>query len=334
MSDALNGGSMNRLTVITPVFNDWPSLAILLRALEDEFDGRGYALDVVAVDDCSIGGVPDHIEVRGVIDRVDIVQLGLNVGHQRAIAVGLVHVASRDNDGFVAVMDSDGEDQPRELVRLVALALEQPDRAIVAQRRKRSESVIFRLFYAIYKRLFALFTGKRISFGNFSVLPQRHVRQIVHNANIWNNFAATLIQARLPISYVPTVRGRRYAGQSRMSFINLVTHGLGAISVFSEAVFVRILIMSTAMLVLSIVAALAVLGVRLSSSLAVPGWTTNVLGFALLLSFQAVMLPVTVAFLLLNNRASIQELPKDHAHKLMEWVRTVHAFAAKFDEAD
>jgi glycosyltransferase involved in cell wall biosynthesis len=306
-----------RFVIVTPVYNDWEAFSHLLRAIEAAMPADRYRIDVVAVDDCSNTG-PETPVLSGSIASVTILRLTMNVGHQRAIAVGLVHVDEAAEADTVAIMDSDGEDVPTELKRMVDAIHDAPDTAIVAQRSKRSETLGFRLFYWLYVRVFRMFTGHIIDFGNFSILSADHVRRLVHNSNIWNNFAATLIQAKIPIHRLSTTRGHRYAGRSHMKLVGLVTHGLGAISVFSDAVFIRILIGSFCVFGLAIAAVIAVLCLRLFTDLAVPGWTTNVLGFAVLLSAQAVMMPVMIAFLLLNSRASFQNIPKEHASRLVE----------------
>jgi hypothetical protein len=181
--------------------------------------------------------------------------------------------------------------------------------AFVAQRAERSEGMLFRLF--------KLLTGQRINFGNFSLLRAAHVRRVINSQHIWNNFPAALIQSRVPVSYVPTRRGTRYAGQSRMNFVGLVAHGLGAISVFSEAVFIRILIASSGLLLLSVGLGTAALVIKLATNQAFPNWATTVLGFALLVSIQAMMMPILMAFLLLNNRGVVQPLPRVHALALI-----------------
>jgi glycosyltransferase involved in cell wall biosynthesis len=312
-----------KLAIVSPVFNDWEGFGLLVDELERVFNGSGWAVSLVAVDDCSTDEAPD-IPLGGAISRMEVVRLGMNVGHQRAIAVGLAFVATSEPVDLVAVMDSDGEDKPDDLKRLVMEAIEGRHEAVVAERRKRSEGLAFRLFWRVYKLMFELLTGQRIGFGNFSVLAWCSVRRLVHNPNIWNHYAASLIQSRLRIRYVPTTRGARYHGQSKMNFVSLITHGLGAIAVFGEAVFVRILLFSCALLGVSIAVSAAVVAIRLFGSIAIPGWATNVLGFALLLSFQAVMLPILVGFLLLNNRASMLSLPKDNALRLVDTATVSH----------
>ena len=69
----------------------------------------------------------------------------------------------------VLVMDGDGEDPPEAIPALLAQAGDRKDFCIVAQRRKRTEKISFKLSYMVYKTVFRLVTGKQISFGNFSL---------------------------------------------------------------------------------------------------------------------------------------------------------------------
>jgi glycosyltransferase involved in cell wall biosynthesis len=301
--------AVRRLTVVMPVYNDWESAARLIGDIGQEMAGGDYAVDIVAVDDGSSEPPPERLAPTPGIARVECLALAANLGHQRAIAVGLMAVAERPELDMVAVMDSDGEDRPAELCALADKAAAASGRAMVAQRSERSEGLAFRALYWLYIRLFRLLTGQRINFGNFTVLQASQVRRVIGNPHVWNNFPAALLQSRIQVEYVPTRRGKRYAGQSRMNFVGLVAHGLGAISVLSEAVFVRILVASLVLLLLSVGLALGALYVRLFTDLGLPNWATTVLGFALVISIQALMMPILMAFLLLNNRATIQPPP-------------------------
>ena len=167
-----------------PVFNDWESAQILISNIEMALHDLPLELDVVAVDDCSPLQPPDNIAIKGTARQVECVQLAGNVGHQRAIAIGLMHIAERSDLDLVAVMDSDGEDTPDELRSMTLQVLDAPDFAFVAQRAQRSESLAFKLFYRVYIGLFRLLTGYRINFGNFSVMPAAHVRRIIASQHI------------------------------------------------------------------------------------------------------------------------------------------------------
>ena len=308
---------MKKCLIITPVYNDWVAFTRLVQEIELAMPRQLYDIHILAVDDCSATG-PEPVTLDGSIASITVLRLALNLGHQRAIAIGLVEAESERDDELVAVMDSDGEDLPSELKRMIDSVDPSEERVVVAQRSKRSESFSFRLHYAIYVQIFRALTGHKIDFGNFSVLCRSHVRRLVHNANIWNNYAATLIQTKMPIHRLATIRGKRYAGQSQMRFVSLITHGLGAISVFTDAVFIRILVASFALFGVSILVILAVLVIRFSTGLAVPGWATNVLGFAFLLSAQALMMPILLSFVVLGNRSALQTIPAMHAQRLVE----------------
>ncbi len=321
MVSAQGAGGPDRLLIVMPVLDDWTSLRMLVRDIEVEMADVGLPIEIIVVDDCSMEPAPDVIETGGVVQSIELVRLAMNVGHQRAIAVGVVHASRREDVTLLAVMDSDGEDRPAELRRLVQSARANPAHVYVAQRSRRSESLMFRSFYWLYRQTFQCLTGKSIAFGNFSLMPFAFVRRIATEPNIWNHFAASMVRSRLPLRHVPTVRGVRYAGQSKMNFVSLVVHGLGAISVFSENVFVRILISSCAILTAAVLAGVGVLCIRFFTDAAIPGWATSVLGFAFLAAFQAVMTPVMIAFLLLSNRAVVQPSPRDHALSIVEHIR-------------
>lgn len=316
------------LRIVMPVYNDWASAGELIRHLDRELTGRNWRVQVIAVDDGSIAGAPDALLGLRSIEQVEVVELETNLGHQRAIATGMVHAYNSGPFDHLAIMDSDGEDTPEALASLLDLATTEQQTAIVAQRKERSEGFAFRLFYQLYVRLFQLLTGKRINFGNFMVLPHAHVRRLVHIPNIWNNMAATLVHSRLPVHYVPTVRGKRYAGQSSMGFVGLVLHGLGAISVFAETVFVRMLIASLTVLGAAAVGAVVVVLLRFFTDTAIPGWATNVMGFLVTIGLQAAMVPVLLAFIVLGNRSSIQVLPIDMAPRFIRDCRALHSAAS------
>lgn len=302
-----------RVCIISPVYNDWVSFERLIDEIPIATQGLNCEIEVVAIDDCSDEFPSGRFVARFPIKSISSIRLTTNLGHQRAIAVGLVAIANRNDIDTVAIMDSDGEDSPGELRNLLATAQKYPRVVVIAERSRRSEGLVFRCFYQIYIRLFRILTSHNLKFGNFSVLPFEYVEKLITRPDTWNNIAASIIRARLPVRPVPTVRATRYAGQSRMSFVGLILHGLGAMSVFADIVFVRILFVSLAILLSAALGIACVMYLRIFTDLPIPGWTTNVLGFLLLTTFNAVMLTVMMAFLQLNRRASVQQHPKAHA---------------------
>ena len=217
--------------------------------------------------------------------------------------MGLAHLEHERECGTVVVMDSDGEDDPADVPRLLAACSAARGRNIIfAERTRRSESRLFRFCYSLYRIANRLLTGRSIRFGNFSAIPRPALESLAVVSELWNHYPAAVIKSRLPYQLVPTRRAKRLYGESRMNFVGLVTHGLSALSVDSETIGVRLLLVSLVTIVLILAGLLATLAVRLTTHLAIPGWATTAGGVLLVLLLQAVMLTLVFSFLVLGGR--------------------------------
>ncbi len=162
---------------------------------------------------------------------------------------------------------------------------------------------MFRTFYSIYKFIFSLLTGQTINFGNFSVIPRKSVEALVHNPSVWNNLAATIAKSRLPYMKLQIDRGKRFAGHSSMNFVSLTLHGVSAMSVYAEVIIVRIIGFSCILGVLVLAGIVAVVGIKLGTDLAIPGWASYIAASMTIIFFQAVLLAGLSVFQLLNSRS-------------------------------
>ena len=297
-----------RLAIVTPVFNDWTSFSTLVIAIDALVESFDADVTIVAVDDGSTEKRPDLARAEH-IAAIEIITLACNLGHQRAIAVGLCDVAARASFDAALVLDSDGEDRPDAIAGLLRAREANPNAVIVASRSKRSEGFVFRSFYVVYKRAFAALTGKTIDFGNFTLLPKTALARVVFMSELWNNLAAALVRSRLPIVRVPTSRGTRYAGRSQMGFIGLVVHGLGAISVFADVLFVRALIAFGVAAMASLAIAIATIVFRAC----VPEWSMTVSWIVFAVLATGAIASAACAFVTLANRSARAFVPATNA---------------------
>jgi polyisoprenyl-phosphate glycosyltransferase len=315
-----------RIAIVIPIFNDWDSFVMLVRELDQALAGANASVEVLPVDDGSTDPVPCPEKPLGslhTIGRVELVRLACNLGHQRAIAAALAEVHRRGTFDVVCVMDGDGEDRPQDLLALVREHYRHPDHVIVARRCERSEGPVFRTFYALYKATFAAITGRRIDFGNFCLIPAKALERIVHSPDVWNHLAAALVKSRLLIRKQDLPRGTRYAGRSKMNLVSLVTHGLSAVSAFSDAAFVRMLLLSLLLATACAAGLLTVMMVRLLTDLAIPGWASTVSGILLILLAQTVMFSVVAVFLNLSSRCSRNMIPATDALRFIRDCTTL-----------
>ena len=272
--------------VVTPVFEDGDSFAALCRDLARV--DAGVTLEILAIDDGSIGSPPaiDAIREAGLAGR--IVRLKRNCGHQTAAWVGLTVAAADPRHDGAVVMDSDGEDRPEDIPRLIAAVGPDCD-AAAARRGRRRESLSFRLFYRIYRLFFGLMTGREIRSGNFCALGRRALLRLTAMQETRIHLAAALIKSRLRRAEIPCDRGARYSGRSQMNFYDLALHGLRAVAVFDDAVLTRM----GAVCAWAAASGVAIFLVGLALKLAgqtTPGWLTFVTGFLVLVFLQTAIL--------------------------------------------
>jgi glycosyltransferase involved in cell wall biosynthesis len=305
--------SIPRIAIVTPILDDWEALQRLVAALGVQLAGVAAAFELIAIDD----GSNSPFEIRdlqlprdGAIRAVTLVRLALNLGHQRAIAVGLSEAGARADLDAVVVMDGDGEDRPEDVPALVGRHEIDPDAVIFAQRSRRSESRLFKAGLWTYKRLFWLLARQSVDFGNFSLIPIAAVRRLCHISDLWNNLPATVMRSRLRYRLVPTERGRRYAGRSKMDFVALVIHGMSAMSVYSDVIFVRLLVAAAAVCAVSLVAIAVATIIRFATDLATPGWATTVAGVFMILLVQMLLAIVVASLVLLGGRSRRPFVPK------------------------
>jgi polyisoprenyl-phosphate glycosyltransferase len=309
---------MTPFVILIPQYNDWEALNLLIERLNRDVAAETLAAtSLIIVDDCSTQATPKLTDFGG--QSVQIVRLWRNMGHQRAIAIGLSYVADQYPCQKVVVMDADGEDAPHDINALVAVSAQHPDKIVFAQRTKRQESFFFKFFYGIYKFIFRQLTGKVIAFGNFSIIPQQRLQNIVRVSEIWNNFPGGIIKSRLPYESVPIERSKRLAGTSKMNFVSLVLHGLSTISVLIDVAAVRILIFSIGMSVVALLIIFVVLFLKWINN-ASPGWASTLSSALLIVVLQSFLISLFLVFMVLQYRTQQQFMPilqyKDFVEKV------------------
>lgn len=314
------------ILIMIPVFNDWKAVELLLICLDEHLYHKNIQVDVLIVDDAS--SIPIHREFLSeqltAIQKVEILELRRNLGHQRAIAIGLSYIEANVPCQAVVVMDGDGEDEPRDVIRLIQRCQKKGyEKAVFARRSKRSESLMFKLFYLFYRRSYKLLTGHDIRVGNFSIIPYKVLRRLVVVSELWNHYAVGLLKAKVPYTEISSHRGIRLAGKPKMNFVSLITHGLSAISVYGDVVGVRLLVATGTLIGFSLTAISLVLIVRFATNLAIPGWTSYIVLLLFIVLMQAVMLSLFFSFIVLNGRDNLGFLPKRDYHYFIMGVEQV-----------
>ena len=233
------------LWVVSPMLEDTESLIRLRSETAVACAGAGITVPIrhLVIDD-SAGTDADVVRLGAFAD-VEVLTPPFNLGHQRAIVFGLRHLVPRlTRDDIVVTMDSDGEDQPIDVPRLVLALHAEHVPLAVALRTKRSEPFRFRVMYLVFRLTFRVLTGTTVRSGNFAAQRAESLEATINHPTFDLCYSSTLLALRRPTAVVPCARGRRFAGSSRMNTYALMAHGMRMLLPFSERIAVRMMVVA------------------------------------------------------------------------------------------
>ena len=228
-----------KIKILIPVFNDWQSVFKLVENINNLKIDQKFEISIIIINDASNHDRSQENTNFDNIKSIKIVNMKINQGHSRCIATGLKYIYEKEDFDYVIPMDGDGEDRPEEIVDFLTKINEIENKPIVGERVKRSEDLLFQICYKIHKLITLTFTGKSIKFGNYSCLPKITVEKMINEKATWNSFSGSLSKVELDLLKIPSTRGYRYFGPSKMSFYNLLKHSLSIISVFRKTFLIR-----------------------------------------------------------------------------------------------
>jgi glycosyltransferase involved in cell wall biosynthesis len=147
-----------QVSVVVPAYNERPNLAELVPETMSVLQEAGLSFEVIVVDDGSTDGTD---KLMRSLRSPEVVHLRLrrNAGKSAALSTGLV----RAKGEYIVLMDADGQDDPREIPRLLA-AMESPDDQsqvdlVTGRRAQRNDRFVKRTTSKLYNRTTSLVTG-------------------------------------------------------------------------------------------------------------------------------------------------------------------------------
>ena len=243
---------MKKIIILIPVFNDWDSLKRVMEEINENVkEFKDINFECLVINDASTIDRPKLIKPNH-ISTFKIINMKMNKGHARCNAFGIRYVFQNNEFDNLILMDGDGEDRPVEIKNLLNAVNEKPDISVVAKRIKRSEGLFFQLLYQVHKLITIIFTGKKINFGNYSILTKKDVEKIYSEASLWSSFSGTIKKNIKKLNEINSFRGLRYFSPSKMSLFKLLIHSFSIIAVFKYQVFLRSTFMIIALSYLNI----------------------------------------------------------------------------------
>ena len=232
---------MNEFIILTPMFNDWESLKKLIKEIDKGVSSiKGY-FKIIIINDCS---TKKKLKISNLkrIKKIKIINLKKNLGSQKSISVGLKYLKTQKTKSIVTIMDSDGEDDPGKIKKLIDLAKKNPNYVITANRLKRNESYFLKFLNDIRLFLTFLITGKYINFGNFTSFHSSNLKNLLSNSSTWLAHSGAILKNCKKVKPFYVKKKKRYYGESKVGFIFLIEHSINIILVFKKEIFYRLII--------------------------------------------------------------------------------------------
>ena len=220
------------ISVVGPVFNEEALIAEFCARVAEVLNQLGEPFEIVLVNDGSRDQSPQIIQAIHQEDpRVKVINFSRNFGLQAALTAGLDYTSGQ----AIIVMDTDLQDPPEVLPRLVAKWREGYD-LVYAQRSERAGESWFKKFTAsLFYRLIAKITNVEIPVdtGEFRLMDRkvvdaltsmREYNRFMRGLSVWVGFKQTGIQYD---------RDSRKAGETKFSLAKMVRLALDGITTFS-----------------------------------------------------------------------------------------------------
>ena len=221
------------------MYNDFESVSKLINDISSVISDLNQEFSIIVINDGSTDKAILNISNVNKFNSIKIINMRENRGHARCNAAGLKFIFEKEEFDYVIPMDGDGEDRPEEIFKFIEFLNYDKFKPIVGERIKRSEGFIFKLLYNFHKLLTYVFTGQSIKFGNYTCLPKSTVEKMINDKATWSSFSGSLAKLEKNRSTIPSIRGQRYFGPSKMSLYNLIKHSLSIIAVFKTNVIIR-----------------------------------------------------------------------------------------------
>jgi dolichol-phosphate mannosyltransferase len=224
-------GDEPEISIVVPLYNEAATIAELYRRVSEALQDSGESYELVLVDDGSHDATAEIADdLHEADERVVVIHLSRNFGHQAAVSAGIDHARGR----AVVLMDGDLQDPP-EVIDEFLRAWRAGYDVVYAVRTKRKEGLLKRIAYASFYRLLHSISDLDVPLdsGDFCLMD----RQVVEALKALPERSRFVRGLRTFVGFrqigVRYERDARQAGTSKYSFFALVRLAVDGLVGFS-----------------------------------------------------------------------------------------------------
>jgi len=284
---------MPRITIIMSCYYNGPNIPVTkqrLLANEANFPDD-VEIEYVLIDDGSKDGTFEELKKfqSEIPDRVKVIKLATNVGSYNALLAGMAHATG----DCTAIVAADLQDPP-ELIPQMYEFWSKGVKLVIGQRAQRNDPFLDKVFSKAFNNLMRKFALPSLPKGGFDfVLFDRQLREEVVKMNEANsNCMYLLLWQGHPYITIPYVRQEREIGKSRWTISRKIKLFIDSFVSFSFFPIRIISVGGITLGLLAIIYALFILAAKLFGAIQVEGWTTMMIVFLFVSSFQMIALGI------------------------------------------
>lgn len=296
---------MPKLSIIMSCYFNGPNIPVTTKRLIDNEKNftPDISIEYILIDD---GSKDDTFEQLCMFqkqfpDRVKVIKLAANVGSYNALLAGMAY-AEGDCCSIVA---ADLQDPP-ELIPQMLTHWKNGYKLVIGQRENREDPWFDKLFSNSFNKLIRKFALPGIPKGGFDfVLFDKQLKDEVVKMDEGNSNCMFLLAWQgFPYVSIPYTRQKREIGKSRWTMRKKIKLFIDSFVSFS---FFPVRLISVAGIILGLLAiiyALFILAARISGHINVQGWSTMMIVFLFVSSFQMIALGIIGEYVWRNLDAS------------------------------
>jgi glycosyltransferase involved in cell wall biosynthesis len=286
------------LSIVVPLFNEEAIINELIQRINVASMNASDNYELVIVNDGSKDKtLTSLLDLTTKIPELTIVDLSRNFGHMQAVSAGLKFSSGK----AVVIMDGDLQDPP-EIIPEMLGKWKNGAEVVLARRTERNEKrfqkAMTAIFYRIIKTIGEIPIPEQV--GTFCLIDKRIVNIINQMPERARFFAGLRAWAGFRTEIVEYKRPERKNGKSKIGLLGQLSLAKRGIISFSNWPLVWLSRFSLLASICLFIFGLCIIGIKLYSDLAIPGWAStmvlvgmvssmNSAGFAIFSEYLAVI---------------------------------------------
>jgi polyisoprenyl-phosphate glycosyltransferase len=291
----MNKQNTVNFSYIIPLFNEEENIETLYNNIITIAEKQQGSFECIFIDDGSTDKTFTILKEIALHDnRMKVLKLSRNFGHQSALTCGINHANATD---AAIILDGDMQDPPS-LIETFIQKWQNGYHVVYGIRKTRDAPLILVVCYKIFYRVLSLFSKVHIPVdaGDFSLLDKKvidAIRSMPERMRYLRGIRAWIGFEQIGVPYV---RPKRDKGTSKYSLISLATLAIDGFFAFSALPTHIIFIFGVLLFAISTLTILVLITARIFVLFTLPGWTSIFIGIIFFGSIQLFAITIVAIY--------------------------------------